>query len=169
MTSNGTGSGRGWPTGHSGWLFDGVARFEGAATSFLAEGAARKERLMFVADDPDSNLWPQRLLQEGALLIASAIEIYGPDRTVIPASRCQTLASTLAEALRDEYEGLRVAADNSSVIAGPERVVAWMRWEELADIFMAENPVTSLCAFDRTRADNPSLARVRGAHRVTVT
>jgi MEDS: MEthanogen/methylotroph, DcmR Sensory domain len=115
MTTNGdrpTLHGR-WPTGHSGWLFEGMAQFEGRITSFLAEGAARGERLMFVADDPEPKLWPSKLVERGELVVASTAEIYGPERMVTPASQRQTFAMAMAEALAKGYSGLRIAADNT--------------------------------------------------------
>jgi MEDS: MEthanogen/methylotroph, DcmR Sensory domain len=77
-------------------------------------------------------------------------------------------AAALAEARSEGYTGIRVAADNSSVIDTPERLQAWLGWEALADRFMAENPVTGLCAFDRTRVRPASLSAVTGTHRVSM-
>lgn len=83
-------------------------------------------------------------------MVASVTEIYGPDRTVAATSQRDTFAAELAEALSEGYTGIRVAADNSSLVDTPERLQAWLEWEEVADRFMAENPVTGLCAFDGT-------------------
>jgi MEDS: MEthanogen/methylotroph, DcmR Sensory domain len=157
-----------WPSGRLGWVFASVSRFEGAATTFLAQGAARGERQMFLADNPLVEQWPKHLVDRGELLIASITEIYGSDRMVEPASQRETFAAALADALSEGYTGIRVAADNSSLIDAPERLQAWLGWEEVADRFMAENPVTGLCAFDRTRLGSASLSAVTGAHRVLI-
>jgi len=158
-----------WPRGHSGWVFHGTSQFEGAMTSFLAEGYAKGERLMLVADDPRIDLWPRHFFDQGVLLIASTSEIYGDNRIIEASSQRETFAEALAEALGDGYSGIRVGADNTSLVEGAERLEAWMAWEEVADQFMAENPVTGLCTFDRTRMDDASLARVMGAHGVQLT
>jgi hypothetical protein len=87
-----------WPSGRLGWVFASVSRFEGAATTFLAQGAARGERQMFLADNPLVEQWPKHLVDRGELLIASITEIYGSDRMVEPASKRETFAAALADA-----------------------------------------------------------------------
>jgi hypothetical protein len=157
-----------WPSGHLGWVFSGVPRFESAATTFLAEGAARGERRMFLADNPVMEQWPQHLVDRGELVIASVTDIYGADRMVAAASQRETFAGALAEALAEGYTGIRVAADNTSLVDTPERLQAWLAWEDEADRFMAENPVTGLCAFDRTRVEAATLSEVMGTHHVSI-
>lgn len=156
-----------WPTGHIGWSFSGLAEFEGWATWFLAEGAARGERLMFVCDSPRALAWPGELIGRGALVVASTSETYGADRIVDVAAQRGTFDAALAEALREGYSGVRVAADNTSLVTGPVRLAAWLLWEDEADRFMRENPLTGLCAFDQTRVDAASLSAVMDVHDVT--
>jgi hypothetical protein len=157
-----------WPSGHVGWVYSGVSRFESGATTFLAAGAARGERQMFVADDPVVEQWPKHLVDRRALVIASVTEIYGDTRMVVPTSQRDTFAAALAEALSEGYTGIRVAADNSSLVDTPDRLQAWLGWEEVAERFLAENPVTGLCAFDRSRVESATLAAVRGTHRLSM-
>jgi MEDS: MEthanogen/methylotroph, DcmR Sensory domain len=159
---------RSWPSGHTGWVFSGVSTFQAGATTFLAQGAARGERQMFLADDPVVGQWPNDLVDRGELVIASVTDIYGPDRMVAATFQRETFATALAEALSEGYTGIRVAADNSSLIDTPERLQAWLAWEEVADRFMAENPVTGLCAFDRTRIEAATLSEVVGSHHVSM-
>ena len=121
---------------------------------------------MFLADNPVVEQWPKDLVDRGELVIASVTEIYGPDRMVAAASQRETFATALAEALSAGYTGIRVAADNSSLVDTPERL--WLAWEEVADRFMAENPVTGLCAFDRTRVGSATLSEVMGTHRASI-
>jgi len=47
-------------------------------------------------------------------------------------------------------------------------LAAWLGWEEVAERFLAENPVTGLCAFDRSRIESATLAAVRGTHRLSM-
>jgi hypothetical protein len=157
-----------WPSGHLAWVFSGVPRFESAATTFLAEGAARGERRMFLADNPVVEQWPKHLVDRGELVIASVTEIYGYERMVAADTQRETFAGALAEALSEGYTGIRVAADNSSLVDTPERLQAWLAWEDEADRFMAENPVTGLCAFDRTRVGSATLSEVIGTHHVSM-
>ncbi len=153
--------------GHAGWVFSGVSTFEAGATTFLAQGAARGERQMFLADDPVVGQWPNDLVDRGELVIASVTDIYGPDRMVEAASQRGAFATVLAEALSEGYTGIKVVADNE-LIDTPERLQAWLAWEEVADRFMAENPVTGLCAFDRTRVEAATLSEVMGSHHVSM-
>ncbi|HET9077908.1 MAG TPA: MEDS domain-containing protein [Acidimicrobiales bacterium] len=156
-----------WPAGHLAWFFDGISEFEGAATTFLAEGAARGERLMLVADSPRADLWPRGLVDSGDLIVASTSETYGPGRLVSPEAQRRTFESALKEAVALGYTGLRVASDNTSLTFGPERLAAWISWEEEADRFMTVNPFTGMCAFDRSRAGATALAAVRRLHAVS--
>jgi len=157
-----------WPSGHATWIFSGASQFQGGATSFLAEGYAKGERLMLIADDPRKDLWPDRFIDEGLLVIASTSEIYGDDPIVDAGAQRATFADVLATALRDGYLGVRVVADNTSLIQSDTQLEAWMLWEEVADQFMAENPVTGLCTFDRTRLDDERIVRVRDAHQASI-
>ena len=159
---------RSWSTGHGSYAFAGIAAFEGGATSFLAEGARRNERLMLVADDPRRDLWPKSLIDRGDLVIASTAEVYGAMRMVDAVSQREIFALALSEALQMGYGGIRVAADNTSLIEGSERLEAWGGWETLAEEFMATSPMTSLCSFDRSRIDAGTLRAVLEMHRIVV-
>lgn len=155
-----------WPRGHIGWAFTGMPEFEGRAASFLAEGVARRERLMFVADDPDVGLWPKGLIGQGALLVVSTAEIYGTETIVDACTQRVAFEAALAEAISLGFTGLRVVADNTSLVAGPDRLAAWMRWEAEAGHMMQGKPITGLCAFDRTRTDAETLRVVMSLHPV---
>ncbi len=150
--------------GHLGWAYDGVSEFESRVGSFLAEGDARRERLILVADDPKVSLWPKELLDRGVLVLLSTSEVYGTDRIVDAPSQRATFEATLAEALSLGFTGMRVVADNTSLIAGPDRLGAWMRWEDEADRLMRASPITGLCAFDRTRCDPETLRSCMEVH-----
>jgi hypothetical protein len=152
------------PTGHLAWRFRGRAAFEGLAAPFLFEGLERRERLLLVSDDPRPSQWPTRLLAAGQLVINSTTDVYGPTRLVNADEQHATFRQVLADAIDEGYYGLRVIADNTSLIDGPERLDAWLEWEARADLFMAENPVTGLCAFDETRARPRDLAAACSVH-----
>jgi hypothetical protein len=147
-------------------VFAGLPVFEGAVARFLAEGAARGERQMLVVDDPVVAQWPKQLVDRGALVIASTADTYGAGRTVDAVSQRAVFAACLADALADGYTGIRVAADNTSLVDTPERLRDWLDWEDVADRFMAENPVTGLCAFDRKRLGHDAVSMAVNAHRV---
>ena len=154
------------PHDHMGWVFAGSSGFAALAGPFLAEGAARGERLMYVAADPSpvalaglSEVFGLRALQ-----VASTAEVYGASGVVDPPSQRATFAAALADARAEGYSGIRVAADNTSLVADEVRLAAWIRWEILADRFMSENPVTGLCAFDQEQVDVDRLRHLATLH-----
>lgn len=165
--------GNGWrkavgrPSRHIGWVFAGPAELESRASTFLAEGFGCHERLVYVADDPNVHQWPKAHLDRGDLLVRSTSEVYGPDRLVDVASHRAMFDEELSQALCEGYTGLRVVGDSTSLIDGPLRLDAWLRWEDEAERLIAENPVTGLCAFDGTRADAEAVEAVISIHRAT--
>jgi hypothetical protein len=150
------------------WGFDNLAEFEAQTTRYLAGGIPRNERLMFVADDPKPGQWPATVVDSGQLVIASTTEVYGADRIVDPLAQRATFHRELVAAVTDGYTGIRVAADNSSLVAGHDRIFAWMEWEAVGDEFMANHPVSGLCAFDRSRVEPATLRQLLDAHHTTL-
>ncbi len=153
------------PARHMGFAFSGRPAFEGRASSFLADGFTRGDRLIYVADDPKACQWPKRFLESRDLLLFSTSEMYGPGRTVVAAAQRARFEATLEEALGDGYAGIRVVADGTSLIATADGLSAWLEWEAEAERLLAENPITGLCAFDATKAEAESVHMVMSAHR----
>jgi hypothetical protein len=151
------------PHDHIGWTFAGAAGFAALAKPFLAEGAARGERLMYVAADPDPSA-VAGLAPPETLTVASIAEVYGASGIVDAPTQRATFAAALGDALAGGYTGIRVAADNSPLVAGETRLAAWLRWEVIADRFMAGHPVTGLCAFDREKVDVDRLRHLATLH-----
>ena len=155
------------PTGHLGWPYLGAAEFQAKVSRFLATGVGNGERLIFIADDPKVDQWPTELVDSGRLQISSVTEVYGPSGRIDPAVQRATFVGALADALREGYSGIRVAADNTRLCA-PDRLDAWLSWEQVADRFIADNPVTGLCAFDRSRLTDETLRAVMAGHETHV-
>jgi hypothetical protein len=154
------------PHDHIGWVYSGSDQFAALARTFLADGARKGERLIYVAEDPDRD-GPgalDDLIDAGVLQVASVEEIYGPSGVVDAVRQRATFAEALAQARADGYTGIRVAADNTPLLDGERRFQAWLRWELVADRFMSENPVTGLCAFDRDRVDIDRLRHTATLH-----
>ena len=154
------------PHDHVGWVFSGQAEFDALTGPFLAEGADRGERLIYVAADPGPAA-AARLrgaLGPDAVQVASIAEVYGASGMVDAAAQRETFATALADALADGYSGIRVAADNTPMVTDDQRMAAWVRWEITADRFMSENPVTGLCAFDGNKVDVNRLRHLAMLH-----
>jgi hypothetical protein len=157
-----------WPSGHLVWAYAGRPEFEGRAASFLAEGHARGERQIVITDDARRSLWPRDLLRSGDLVVLSTVEAYGATRIVDPDSVGAAFEALLADALHLGYSGLRVAGDNTSLAEGPERLAAWLDWEDRADRLMRSRPITGLCAFDQSRIAPAALQALVDSHRVAI-
>lgn len=154
------------PHDHMCWVINGSREFAALAVPFLAEGAALGERLMYVAENPDpADMMPLAASSDAhALQIASIAEVYGTGRIVDPTAQLATYAAALADALAHGYTGLRVAAENTSLVGDDDQLKAWMRWEIIADRFVAENPVTGLCAFNKEKVDAGWLRHLATLH-----
>ncbi len=154
------------PHDHMCWVFTGAREFAALAVPFLSEGAALGQRLMYVAENPDpEDMRPLAASGDAhALQITSIAEVYGTDGIVDPVAQRSTYAAALADAVAHGYAGLRVAAENTSLVSDDERLKAWIRWEIVADRFIAENPITGLCAFDKEKVNTSRLRHLATLH-----
>lgn len=154
------------PHDHIGWVFSGAPAFDELARPFLAEGATRGERLMYVAASPQPETASRLrgLYGARAIQVASISEVYGESGIIDPAVQRATFAAALADALSAGFSGIRVAADNTPLVTDGERLAAWIRWEHAADRFMADNAVTGLCAFDGQQVDVNRLRHLATLH-----
>lgn len=154
------------PHDHIGWVFAGPDEFAALVQPFLAEGLDRGEKLMCVADDPGSAAMTMlaTMAGPGTIEMTSIADVYGASGTVDAARQRATFMAALADARAEGYTGIRVAADNTSLVGDEERLKAWIQWEIVADRFMAENPVTGLCAFDRDKIDVNRLRHLATLH-----
>ncbi|MGH3172154.1 MAG: MEDS domain-containing protein [Trebonia sp.] len=154
------------PHDHIGWVFAGATAFDELAWPFLAEGGASGELLMYIAGSPNpataSRL--RDLYGAQAIQVASISEVYGESGVVDAAAQRATFAAALTDALAAGFSGIRVAADNTALVTDEKRLAAWLRWEHVADRFMAENAVTGLCAFDRQLVDVNQLRHLATLH-----
>ncbi|MBO0802735.1 MAG: MEDS domain-containing protein [Nocardiopsaceae bacterium] len=151
---------------HIGWTFAGDAGFEELACPFLAEGAARGELLMYLAAVPRPATAARLRDRYGSrvIRISRVTDVYGESGIVDSLGQRAVFATVLADALAAGFAGIRVATDATPLVASEAGLAAWIRWEHVADRFMADNPVTGLCAFDVRRVDMSRLRRVAALH-----
>jgi hypothetical protein len=140
--------------------------FEQVAGPFLAEGAARGELLMYVAEAPRPATAARLRDRYGSRVIrvARIAEVYGESGIIDADAQLGMFAAVLADALAAGFSGLRIAADNTPLVTDERRLAAWIRWEHVADRFMADNPATALCAFDGHRVDVNSMRHLATLH-----
>lgn len=154
------------PSDHIGWAFDGPEEFASVAAPFLREGVDLGERVLLVVEDPAEAAYRDlaSAFTADELEVAAIADVYGATGVVDAAHQRATFASSLNLAEEAGYKGIRVAADNSPLVQGPERFAAWMQWELVADRFMSENKVTGLCGFDRRRTNVDTLRHLATVH-----
>lgn len=154
------------PHDHMGWVYAGASEFAALAASYLTEGAALGERIMYVAEDPDPRDLSQLagLVDPGALRIASVAEVYGSRGIVDPSRQLATFLGEVADARAAGYTGLRVAADNTSLVGDQKRMNAWIQWEIIADHAIAGQPFTALCAFSKDKVETATLRQIATLH-----
>jgi hypothetical protein len=163
------------PHDHVAWYGDGAADLYSLASTALAAGARRREKLLFVAEDPDATRLGEiddleRLLDVGQLELLPVDAVYGEWSAFSPAVQLATFEEVLANALVDGYQGIRVVADNTPLVCGDdEGFRRWLAWEQITDHFQANSEVTGICYFDRSalsddrRSDLAALHPVRSA------
>jgi anti-anti-sigma regulatory factor len=163
------------PHDHVAWYGDGAADLYLLASTALAAGARRNEKLLFVAEDPDATRLGEiadldRLLDVGQLELLAIDAVYGAWSTFSPTVQLATFEDVLASALADGYRGIRVVADNTPLVCGDDDGFRrWLAWEQITDRFQAKSEVTGICYFDRgalsddRRSDLAALHPVRSA------
>jgi len=154
------------PHDHIGWVYAGPAAFAALARPFLEEGASRNERLLFVVEDPGAAEFSELVgvFDPEVLQVLSLVEVYGPSGVVDATRQRATFVGALNDALDQGYAGIRVAADNTTLVSSAERLEAWIRWELMADRMMAESRIIGLCGFDRERVAIDRLRHLATLH-----
>jgi MEDS: MEthanogen/methylotroph, DcmR Sensory domain len=154
------------PHDHVGWVYQGSSEFAALAVPYLSEGAALGEKLVYIAEEPDPDDLSQldAVVDAGTLQIASVAEIYGSDAVIDPPSQLATFMAVLADAKAAGYTGVRVAADNSSLVGDEKRMKAWIQWEIVADHTAAGHDFTALCAFSKDRVREDVLRQIAAVH-----
>lgn len=124
--------------------------FSALVMPYLAEGLVLGDRVMYATNSPDMSAVRRlrNIAGAGAIDVASVTEIYGTSGVVDPPAQRAVFASVLADSLAAGFSGIRVAADNTSLVREEGARMAWMDWEAVADDFIAGNSVTGLCGFD---------------------
>ncbi|MGN6791075.1 MAG: MEDS domain-containing protein [Streptosporangiaceae bacterium] len=151
---------------HMGCVFEGANEFAALAAPYLTEGAALGERLMYIAEDPRPEDMAQlaTVVDAGQLQICSVAEVYGSSGTVDPPRQLATFMAVLDAAKAAGYTGLRVAADNTSLVGDEKPMKAWIQWETIADHTVAAKQITGLCAFNKEKVASAQLRQIASVH-----
>ncbi|MGY1637404.1 MEDS domain-containing protein [Geodermatophilus sp. SYSU D00742] len=159
---------------HLCWVYDDPDSLRDVAGRFLAGGLARGERLVFVGADDDVErlrrepgpLGPVAdLVAGGALLLLPLGRAYDGGAGFAPEQQYDFYDTLTRRSLADGYTGLRVVAELTPLAASPGRRADLVRWEHLADDFMAAGSgMSALCAYRRDALPPEVLADVAAVH-----
>ena len=159
-------------TDHLCWIYDDDASFDAAVERFLSGGLARGERLLCVGDDVVERMRGDRpplpdvaaLVARGALEMLTVAEAYEAAGAFTPERQFTYYEGETRRARELGYTGLRVVAELSPLAADAARRPELVRWEHVADEFMAAGSgMTAMCAY-RADLGADALADVGSAH-----
>jgi len=134
---------------HLCWIYDDRASWRGAVTTYLLDGVKLGERLLYLGDAPMGDLSDlpghDDLVASGQLVAMSIDEPDRPHGRFDPGLRLDSFRRLVADAGRDGYEGLRLAADATSHLGvEPSRLLAF---ELMFDELVAGAPLVAMCGF----------------------
>lgn len=161
-------------TDHLCWVYDDPRDLESAAGRFLAGGLARGERLLVVGDGMigalDRETLPfggtDALVDSGALEILDLTKAYECGEGFTPEQQLEFYDAATGRARADGFTGLRVAAEVTALAADPETRPTLVRWEHLADSFVAQGSgFSAMCAY-RSDLGPEALDEVAAVHPV---
>jgi anti-anti-sigma factor len=158
-------------TDHVCWVYDADDDFDEVVRRFLAGGLERGERLLCVGDRVIQGLRGDSaelgdvdaLIADGTLETLRLTDAYDADAGLVPEAQLAYYDAATRRALADGYRGLRVVAELSAIAADPVRRPELVRWEHLADGYIASGSgFTAMCAYssELTRAVWDELASV---------
>jgi anti-anti-sigma regulatory factor len=147
---------------HVCWVYgsdEEVAEFREAALQFAADGMALGQRLVYVADRPEGEILAglrslgdvEALRDRGALSVQRLAEAYPGGAPVIDhEAQLAAYDDAVERAIADGFAGIRVVAEISALVADPAWCDHHVRWEMVADRYMATaRPFAALCGYDQ--------------------
>jgi anti-anti-sigma regulatory factor len=144
---------------HACWGYADARDRAAAASAWLAEGLRLGQRSLYVADLPVERLVRElgdvpgatAAVDSGALVVMPSTQLYDLTTSIDAAAQLRIYADAVDDALGAGYAGLRVAADITPLVVDPLRRPDHLRWEQYADRYIAEHPLSPLCLFDTRR------------------
>jgi hypothetical protein len=157
---------------HLCWVYDDDATFDAGVRQFVAGGLARGERLLCVGDRVIDRVRSgaagvegvESLVADGRLELLTFAEAYAAAGPFGPEPQLAFYRSVTQAAVAEGYRGLRVIAEVSPLAEEAGSRADLVRWEHVADEFMAQGSgMSAMCAY---RGDLPgaALTDVASAH-----
>jgi anti-anti-sigma factor len=155
---------------HACWVYVDDAAFTEAARQYLAEGLDRGDRLLCVGDaraleQVRRAAGTDRRMSRDALQFVPITGAYTAGGRLEPDAQLAFYEQATRRALAEGYRGLRVVAELTPLATEPGGSGDLLRWEHLADGFMAAGSgMSALCAYRRDRLPDDVLADITCAH-----
>ena len=162
-------------TDHVCWIYDQPQDFVSLAVEFLREGLDRRERIIYMGAHPVAELEshleplgnPTRLIEAGRLRVLSSKDMYEAGGRFDPDEQVEAYRLLGEAALADGYEGLRAAADLTSLVRTPAQLANFALYERLIDQLMARAPLTGMCGYQRGEIGAEAAGRLTALHPVS--
>jgi anti-anti-sigma regulatory factor len=144
---------------HACWAYESGDERAALAASWLRDGLRIGQRCLYVGDGSADELLAELevepeladAFESGALQVAPAAAVYDLTTPIDAVAQLARYAAVVDEAMHDGYRGLRVAADISPLVEDEKRRPAHVRWEQIADRYIADHPFAPLCIYDARR------------------
>jgi anti-anti-sigma factor len=157
---------------HACWAFADRAEFLRAGVRYLDDGRRLGQRLLYVGDRDADRLRDDlaaladrdALMEAGWLSVAPLDQVYDIGAPADTAERLRGYDALVDDALADGYEGLRVLAEVTRLLADPAGAAAHASWEAVADRYMERRPLSALCGYDRGVLPEEALGDVARVH-----
>jgi anti-anti-sigma regulatory factor len=158
---------------HVCWEYSSESEFLDAALPWIADGLSLGQRVLYIADKSEHWMADDlsalggtalRARDRGALVIQPLADLVPDGGPVNPESHLAKFDAITQQALSDGYEGVRVLADVAALVRNPEWRSEHVRWEQLADRYMVDNPLAAFCAYDRRLLDEDATAAIACVH-----
>lgn len=148
--------------GHLGWGYRDRAEFFARAAEYIVDGLDRRQRVAYVGAGSHETLRAELAAMPAVaerpdadeIKVATPSEFYAlaPGAEVIdPHAALDARVAAVEDAITNGYTGVRGVADATAMARTPQQRAAFARFEFLLDQYMAEQPVSGLCAYDLHR------------------
>jgi hypothetical protein len=160
---------------HVCWVAQDDAGFEEAAVRFLDEGLAAGQRLLWVGDGAAERLRRSAgplarvddLIARGTLRLLSVTDAYAASGAFSPEEQLAFYDGETRRAFDEGYRGFRAVAEVTPLAADPARRNEFLRWEHLADDYIAAHPaLTVMCGYRSDQLPGEVLSDAAALHPV---
>jgi anti-anti-sigma factor len=161
---------------HVCWAYSDDASFEDAAVRFLRAGLERGDRLVWVGDGAADRLRRaggalgrvEDLTASGALELVPVSAGYPTAGAFSPEEQLAFYDGRTRRAREEGYAGLRVVAEVTALASDARHSSGFLRWEHLADDFVASGAgFSALCAYSCAAASPEVVADAAAVHPVS--